>query len=82
MKQDVWKRPIEDKPIDRYPEQLRIQFKYPDASPETIKKWNDTEGKWWADKSLTIVAIASCIQVFMLGMMLMTFKIIQMGVGS
>tara|TARA_B100000925_G_C21923843_1_gene437145 strand:- start:306 stop:482 length:177 start_codon:yes stop_codon:yes gene_type:complete len=43
--------------------------KYKDATPEQIKEWHETEGKWWADRGLIIVAIASFLQFFTLGMM-------------
>lgn len=43
--------------------------KYKDATPEQIKEWHDTEGKWWADRGLIIVAIASVLQCLTLVLM-------------
>lgn len=43
--------------------------KYKPATPEQIRKWHETEGKWWADRGLLIVAIASVLQFVTLGMM-------------
>ena len=65
---------------DKIPQQLTITYSYPDATPEKIKEWHEKEGKWWADKSLIIVAIASFTQFFMMGLMLLTMKIIELGV--
>lgn len=67
---------------DKYPQQLTITYSYPDASPERVKEWHEQEGKWWSDRALLIVGIASFTQVFMLGMMLLSFKLIQLGVGA
>ena len=44
-------------------------MKYEEATPEQIKHWHETEGKWWADRGLAIVAIASLLQFTTLGMM-------------
>ncbi len=61
----------------KYQEQLEFTFKPRDATPEQIADWHEKEGKWWADRSLSIVAIASVFQVLSLGFMLLSFKLIQ-----
>ena len=66
---------------DRYEQQLQFTFKPKDATPEQIAEWHEKEGKWWADRSLTIVAIASVIQFSAMGMMLLSFYLIQLAVG-
>lgn len=38
---------------------MKKNYTYKEATPEQIKHWHETEGKWWADRGLTIVAIAS-----------------------
>jgi len=43
--------------------------KYKPATPEQIRAWHETEGKWWADRGLLIVAVASVLQFATLGMM-------------
>ena len=80
---DSWKRPIEVEVYDsdRIPEQLKFTFKPKDATPEQIAEWHEKEGKWWADRSLTIVAIASVVQFSAMGMMLLSFYLIQLSVG-
>ena len=80
---DSWKRPIEveDYDSDIIPEQLKFTFKPKDATPEQIAEWHEKEGKWWADRSLTIVAIASVIQFSAMGMMMLSFYLIQLSVG-
>lgn len=80
---DSWKRPIEVEVYDsdRIPEQLKFTFKPRDATPEQIAEWNEKEGKWWADRSLTIIFIASCVQFSALGFMMLSFYLIQLSVG-
>ncbi len=80
---DSWKRPIEveDSDSEIIPEQLKFQFQPRDATPEQIAKWQETEGKWWADRALLFVAIASVIQFSAMGMMLLSFYLIQLSVG-
>ncbi len=45
---------------------MKKNYTYKEATPEQIKHWHETEGKWWADRGLTIVAIASVLQVLTL----------------
>lgn len=60
--------------------ELGIRWEPRIASPEEVKKWHETEGKWWADRGLTIVAIASVLQFATLGSMLLFMKLIELGV--
>lgn len=46
---------------------------YIEATPEEQEEWFQTNLKPWADKSLTIVAFASVMQVLSLGFMLLSF---------
>jgi len=54
--------------------------KYREATPEEIKQWQETDGKWWAERALHFFAIASLVQVVMLGFMMLSFFVIQLGV--
>ena len=53
-------------------------YTYKEATPEQIKKWQETEGKWWADRALTFVAIASVLQVGTLFFMMFNFWVISL----
>ena len=44
---------------DRIPTQTQFTFAPRDATPEEIKAWHESEGKWWADRAMITVAIAS-----------------------
>ena len=57
-----------------------IQWRPDEATPEQIKHWHETESKWWADRALTFVGYATLVQVTMIGLMLLTFVLIDMGV--
>lgn len=48
---------------------MKKNYTYKEATPEQIKEWHETEGKWWADRGLIIVAIASVLQFLTLGLM-------------
>ena len=77
MKTDSWKRPIEEKPIDpNFAKQLEIVFKPADATPEETQHWYETDLKWWGDRQLGFVAIATIVQLSALGFMLMSFFLI------
>tara|TARA_B000000557_G_scaffold48036_1_gene36524 strand:+ start:1302 stop:1547 length:246 start_codon:yes stop_codon:yes gene_type:complete len=76
MKTDSWKRPVEKHIEDSIPQQLELHFTLPDATPEQIKAWHEQEGKWWADRSLSIVAIASVLQFCSIGFMLLSFYLL------
>ena len=62
--------------------QLGIRWEPKPATPEQIKEWHETEGKWWGDKSLTIVIIASILQFSTLAFMLLSFLVIDINIGS
>ena len=49
---------------------------YIEATPEQQEEWFQTNLKPWADKSLTIVAFASVMQVLSLEMMLLSFYLL------
>jgi len=57
--------------------QIGIRWDPEPATPEQLKEWHDTDGKYWADKSLSFVAIASIIQFSALAFMLITMGAIQ-----
>ena len=44
---------------DRIPTQTQFTFAPRDATPEEVKAWHESEGKWWADRAMITVAIAS-----------------------
>ena len=52
-----------------------------DATPEQIKEWQEKDGKWWADRALLFVGIATFTQVFMISFMLLSFYLIQLAAG-
>ena len=52
------------------------QYTYKEATPEQIKEWHETEGKWWGDRALTFVVIASILQFGTLMFMLFNFWVI------
>lgn len=46
------------------------------ATPEQVKEWHETEGKWWSDRALMFVVIASLVQFGAMGFMLFNFWVI------
>ena len=77
MKYDpVWKRDlpsavelIDTNVMSGYETQLSLNLNKPaDATPEE-QEWYETELKPWGDRQLNIVAIATVVQVTMLGLM-------------
>ena len=72
---DVWKRDLPSAVDDAanvmsgYEQQLELNFKPADATPDQIDDWQDNELAPWADRQLSIVAIMSVIQIVMLGLM-------------
>ena len=53
-----------------YETQLSLNLNKPaDATPEEAQEWYETELKWWGDRQLKFVAIATVIQISALGMM-------------
>lgn len=83
MKKDSWGRYVrpEPEPDPRYQQQLTFTFSHPDATPEQCAEWHEKEGKWWADRSLTIVALCSVMQFLSIGFMLMSFYLIDLFAG-
>ena len=88
---DPWKRPTEEKTNLDDPKQMKLDFTSSDqktaqqqgvrwvpetATPEQVKEWHETEGKWWGDRALHIVAIASVLQFCSIGFMLMSFYLL------
>ena len=89
---DAWKRPTEEPNLDD-PKQMKLDFTTPDlktaqqqgirwvpenATPEQVKEWHETEGKWWGDRVLMFVIIASLIQFGAMGFMLFNFWVIDL----
>ena len=53
-----------------YEQQLELQLnKTIDATPEEVEEWYQKELKWWGDRQLNIVAIATVVQICALGFM-------------
>ena len=91
MKLDSWKRPVEEE-IEVKPElQMELDFtsECPDtarelgirwepriATPEEVAEWHETEGKWWGDRALHFVALASVLQFCSIGFMLLSFYLL------
>ena len=54
----------------RYPEQLSLLLNKPrDATPQEVQDWYNTELKWWGDRQLKFVVIATIVQLSALGFM-------------
>jgi len=53
----------------RYHQQLNLNFKPRDATPQEVEDWYNTELKWWGERQLKFVAIATVVQISALGMM-------------
>ena len=52
-----------------YEQQLELHFKPRDMpTPQEVETWYETELKWWGDRQLKFVAIATVIQISALGM--------------
>ena len=89
MKYDpVWKRYVEESTpsavddaanvMSGYETQLSLNLNKPaDATPEEAEEWYETELKPWGDRQLNIVAIATLVQVTMLGLMFAVMAINQ-----
>ena len=90
---DAWKRPTEEKTNLDDPKQMKLDFTSSDqktaqqqgvrwvpetATPEQVKEWHETEGKWWSDRALMFVIIASLIQFGAMGFMLFNFWVIDL----
>lgn len=55
-------------------------IKYKEATEQEQKEWQEGDRTWWAERALHFVAIASLVQVVMLGLMMLSFFLIQQGV--
>ena len=90
---DPWKRPTEEKTNLDDPKQMKLDFTSSDqktarqqgvrwvpetATPEQVKEWHETEGKWWGGRALMFVIIASLIQFGAMGFMLFNFWVIDL----
>ena len=65
-------------PDQKTAQQQGIRWVPDEATPEQIKEWHETEIKWWSDRALLFVAIASVLQFGTLGFMLFNFWIIDL----
>ena len=57
----------------KYYQQPLLNFKNRDSTLEEQEIWNEQELKPWAEKQLSIVALMSFIQLFMIGLMFSVF---------
>ena len=55
-------------------------MKYKEATEQEQKEWQEGDRTWWGNRALHFVAIASVVQVIMLGLMMGSFYIIQLGI--
>lgn len=58
------------------PQQLNLNFKPRDATPEEFKEWEEKELNWWADIQIPLVAVMAIVQLVVFGFMLMAFYLI------
>ena len=72
---DSWKRPIfkDVESLPNYSPKEKVIYNtfanLPDATPEQIEDWYETELKWWGDRQFKFVIIATIIQISALGFM-------------
>ena len=69
-------------PYQDVAQELGIRWVPETATPEQIKEWHETDSKWWADRGLSIVAIASVLQFASLGFMLLTMFVVEINLGG
>lgn len=83
----IWNDYMEDRkqleidftsPDQKVASELGIRWTPDEATPEQIKEWHETEGKWWGDRALMFVVIASLIQFGAMGFMLFNFWVIDL----
>ena len=67
-------------PDQKTAQQQGIRWVPENATPEQVKEWHETENKWWSDRALMFVAIASVLQFATLGSMLLFMKLIEVAV--
>ena len=66
----------------KYGQQLSLLLdKSRDATEQEQKEWQEGDRTWWSERALYFVAVASVVQVVMLGLMMGSFYLIQIGVG-
>ena len=65
-------------PDQKTAQQQGIRWVPDEATPEQIKEWHETENKWWSDRALLFVAIASVLQFGTLAFMLFNFWVIDL----
>ena len=53
-------------------------YTHKEATPEQIKNWQEKELKWWSDRALSFVAIASVLQAGTLFFMMFNFWVISL----
>ena len=58
------------------PQQLNLNFKPRDATPEEFKEWEEKELNWWADIQIPLVAVMAIVQLVVFGFMLLAFYLI------
>ena len=63
-------------PDQKTAQQMGIRWVPDEATPEQVKEWHETENKWWSDRALTFIVIASLLQFGTLGFMLFNFWVI------
>ena len=79
---DSWKRPIykDVESLPNYPKKEKVIYNtfdnLPNATPQEIKEWYESELKWWGDRQIPIVAIMAFVQLFFFGGMLLSFFLI------
>ena len=79
---DSWKRPIfkDVESLPNYSKKEKVIYNtfdnLPNATPQEIKDWYESELKWWGDRQILIVAIMAFVQLFVFGGMLLSFFLI------
>ena len=58
------------------PQQLNLNFKPRDATPEEFKEWEEKELNWWAEIQIPLVAFMAIVQLLVFDSMLMAFYLI------
>ena len=76
---DSWKRPIvryvEDK-SDSIPQQLSLNFKPREATPEEVEKWQTEHLQPLGDAQLPFIAVMAVVQFLALATMMLSFYLI------
>jgi len=69
-------------PYQDVAQELGIRWAPGEATPEQVKEWHETDSKWWADRALPFVAIATVLQFASLGFMLLTMFVVEINLGG